>query len=159
MGAWGLGSFENDDAMDWVGEVEEDGSLRPVRRALDSALSADADFGISGEAELGVAAAEVVAAMQGKPSDGLPEELRTWLEGRPWQRRGLLGRVFGKPGGASSDHAPAEIVEPLAAKAREVVNRVMRDEGMRDRFMNAADIAAWETGLRGLLGRLGDGSA
>ena len=39
MGAWGAGSFENDDAMDWVYELEEEG-LEAVTAALKAVAAA-----------------------------------------------------------------------------------------------------------------------
>ena len=39
MGAWGSGPFENDDAVDWVGELYEGGGLDTCRSALRVALT------------------------------------------------------------------------------------------------------------------------
>lgn len=98
MGAWGYGSFENDDALDWVGDLTDGRSLKPVEAALDAALGAEADFGISGEAECGLAAAEVVAALGGAPSGDLPEEIAEWIAARPWERRGAALEADGQGG-------------------------------------------------------------
>jgi hypothetical protein len=76
-GAWGEGSFENDDALDWVATCAESKSILPVRDVLERALRGkylDAPDGSSA-----VAAAEVVAAAKGKPNPKLPAELRAWL--------------------------------------------------------------------------------
>jgi len=40
MGAWGTAAFDNDDASDWVYELE-DGGVAVVDAALDAALEAD----------------------------------------------------------------------------------------------------------------------
>lgn len=73
MGAWGARAFENDGALDWVWELEaaEDESV------LRSALSADVSE--APEAEIALAAAEVVAAALGRPAGGLPEEVTAWV--------------------------------------------------------------------------------
>lgn len=155
MGAWGYGSFENDDALDWVGDLTDGRSLKPVEAALDAALGAEADFGISGEAECGSAAAEVVAALGGAPSGDLPEEIAEWIATRPWERRGLLSRLTGKGGGGQSDRPPREVFGPLVAKAQRVVERVMQDEGVRSRFLDEAGVAEWERHARDLAARLG----
>ena len=85
MGAWGIGIFENDDASDWLYTlVEEEGvdALRPT-------LMAAADlFGITEEmleepaGSEALAAAEVVAALLGKTSLNLPEQVLEWVQGK-----------------------------------------------------------------------------
>lgn len=79
MGAWGAGNFENDTALDWVWELQESADLAVVEAAivdvLDCSDDLDADLGC-----IGLAAAEVVAALKGKPADGLPEEVSQWVE-------------------------------------------------------------------------------
>lgn len=60
MGAWGLKSFDNDDAMDWVAEFEEAGA-EAVKSSLDAALN-DNDALEAPEACEALAAAEIVAA-------------------------------------------------------------------------------------------------
>jgi hypothetical protein len=83
-GAWGEGSFENDDALDWVATCAESKSILPVRDVLERALRGkylDAPDGSSA-----VAAAEVVAAAKGKSNPKLPAELTAWVNG---QRKAL----------------------------------------------------------------------
>jgi hypothetical protein len=79
MGAWGSGPFENDAALDWVHELERSNDREfplTVLRHLDAAA------GIGGrEGEVGVAAAEAVAASRGWPSEPLPGGVLDWLEG------------------------------------------------------------------------------
>jgi hypothetical protein len=73
VGAWGARAFENDGALDWVWELEaaEDDSV------LRSALSADVSE--APEAEIALAAAEVVAAALGRPAGALPDEVTAWV--------------------------------------------------------------------------------
>ena len=77
MGTWGVGSFENDQALDWVGElegcddfswIEECLGVDPGRKDLDVCIGTDV-----------VAASEAVAAMLGRPASDLPEELAAWI--------------------------------------------------------------------------------
>ena len=78
MGAWGSGPFDNDDAMDWVAELESARDVGVVRSALESVTDADGYI----EAPVGsvaLASAEVVAALRGKPGADLPEEVSTWV--------------------------------------------------------------------------------
>jgi hypothetical protein len=77
-GAWGEGSFENDDALDWVSQCTQSTGTKVVAATLTSALNAK--YLEAPEGSAAVAAAEVVAAAQGRASSTLPKELRVWLE-------------------------------------------------------------------------------
>lgn len=71
MGAWGTGPFDNDDAGDWVFELEDDG-VSAVRAALVVPAGATADR------EAAVAAAAVVALAQGVAVES-SAEVDDWL--------------------------------------------------------------------------------
>lgn len=72
MGAWGTGPFDNDDAGDWVFQLEDDG-VPAVRAALDVAAHPGAD-----EAAEAVAASTVVALALGAPAES-SAEVDDWL--------------------------------------------------------------------------------
>lgn len=76
-GAWGEGSFENDDALDWVAECVNSKDTAEVAKALDAVLNSD--YIESPDGSAAVAAAEVIAAALGRPSTKLPPEVRSWL--------------------------------------------------------------------------------
>lgn len=82
-GAWGPGSFDNDDARDWL-EIclESEGSA-----LVYSALQAVVRPGVidATEGARAIAAAEVVAAAKGQPSDVLTKEASAWLSRQPKQ--------------------------------------------------------------------------
>jgi len=80
-GAWGTGSFENDDALDWINECTGSQGKAALAAALEGALSADVVDAPEGATV--VAAAEVVAAARGKRSATLPRALSAWLERQP----------------------------------------------------------------------------
>src|SRR5690242_14698988 len=89
MGSWGTGTFENDTAVDWIGDFADGaGDVEMVRTALTTVADAsgyiDADHGCEA-----LAACEIVAAALGRaPSapenpriaDKLPM-LTDWAEG------------------------------------------------------------------------------
>lgn len=80
-GAWDAGPFDNDDALDWVWELESSVDLS----AVEAALKAAANGGSYLEAPTGsaaIAAAEVVAALLGNPHPQLPDEIRSWVNDR-----------------------------------------------------------------------------
>jgi hypothetical protein len=76
-GAWGDGSFQNDDALNWVRECVVSGNTQYISSTLDKALAAEYLEAPNGSAA--VAAAEVVAAAKGRASAEFPEELQVWL--------------------------------------------------------------------------------
>jgi Domain of unknown function (DUF4259) len=76
-GAWGTGHFENDDALDLVADVQGPDDLDRVLRAVTESEDASIDASIATEA---MAAADVVAAMMGRPADDCPEDLTKRLD-------------------------------------------------------------------------------
>ena len=76
MGAWGCGSFENDDAVDWVYEFESSG-VAAVASALEHVSSiAEDEYLEAPEASAAIAAAEIVAAAQDGDLSKLSETAR-----------------------------------------------------------------------------------
>jgi hypothetical protein len=80
-GPWGVGSFDNDDALDWASECTSAKSIAPVSSALAVANRNKAIEAPDGAAA--VAAAEVVATALGHPSPKLPPQLREWVKRQP----------------------------------------------------------------------------
>lgn len=78
-GAWDIGPFDNDDALDWVWELSESNDLSVVRGALQEANSNSA-YLEAPSASIAHAAAEVVAALRGNPRAQLPAEVSEWVE-------------------------------------------------------------------------------
>jgi len=128
MGAWGARSFENDDALDWVWELEESDDDSVVR----SALAAAHDEGEieAPEAACACAAAEVVAAASGSPAEWLPDEVRNWV----------------------TAHGAA--VAGLRAEAHAAVQRVATHSELQQLWAEAGDDAEWDKAVGDLLGRL-----
>ena len=78
MGTWGMGTFEDDDALDWLHDLEEQG-LPILERALSMQLP---EYLSAPDGQVLLAAAEVVAAMKGSPADDLPDAIDDWLRGQ-----------------------------------------------------------------------------
>lgn len=90
MGAWGVGSFENDDAGDFLGDVTDSGDLSLIREALDNVLTST-EYVEAPDACMAIVAAEVVAAALGRPTLAAQQEedLTRWLSRiRPRRRPG-----------------------------------------------------------------------
>ncbi len=136
MGAWGHRPFDNDDAADWVWELESAEDDRVLEATLRVVAHASADAYVeSDEAARAVAAAELVAAAL----DGDRGEL---IAGGPYAEGALAwtekngGRVRG------------ELV-PLALRARdESEARDLWDEAGADEWL--AGLAALERRLESL---------
>lgn len=81
MGAWGYGSFQNDDTWDWLNEFFEKLDLETVTSALKMVAESDVEEYIElPECGAVVGAAEIVAALQGKPHPQLPEDVEEWVK-------------------------------------------------------------------------------
>jgi hypothetical protein len=109
-GAWGDGSFENDDALDWVAECTHTTSVVPVSHALEAVLKGGYIEGPQGSAA--IAAAEVVAAAIGKPSAKLPPELQSWVRRIPPEQLTGLAPIARK--------ALARIRDPKASELKQL---------------------------------------
>lgn len=79
MGDWGAKSFENDDARDWLYELEEADTLEPIEEAF-LVITENDDYLEAPECSAALAAAEVLAALKNHPSPDLPEEAATWVQ-------------------------------------------------------------------------------
>ena len=82
MGAWGAGTFDNDDAADWAYELLDSADLAPARAALAATMDSDGWLEIP-EAARAVAAAAAVAASFDGDVRGLPDDVVEWLEYHP----------------------------------------------------------------------------
>lgn len=134
MGAWGAGSFQNDDAADWGHDLTDADDVKFVVASLRAAADASLDDYI--EVDVGsnaVAAAEVVAAASGHPGDrsSYSEHLLDWAENNP--------------------DAGAPEMRRLACDA---LRRVMQEESeLRDLWHDAGP-AEWHASVRELEARL-----
>ena len=131
MGAWGIGHFDNDEAGDWVWELEEAKSLAPVTMAFDE-VDACSDYLDAGAGCIGLAAAETVAASIGKPAVDLPEEVARVVSALP----------------AAADSG-------LVARARSVVDRILAaDSELRQLWEETNEFDAWQAKVADLRNRL-----
>ena len=129
MGAWDAGSFENDDALDWLDDMESRG-LVAVEEALRTAADAGSAYLEAPDASVAIAAAEVVAALRGRPHLELPGEVEAWMK---------LNR-----------RAPDSALVDLA---RAAVERVRSDSELRELWEDSSP-QPWYDAVDDLLGRL-----
>jgi hypothetical protein len=128
MGAWGPGTFENDDAVSWLGSVGvlDLSDVAQALTAVEAAESVEAP-----EASIALAAAELVAAVGGHPAPNLPEDATRLVAG--------------------TREPPSQALRELAASA---VGRVVANSELRDLWEESADLERWEAIVADLEGRL-----
>jgi hypothetical protein len=132
MGAWDVGSFDNDDAADWAYGLEATKDLSLVERTLDQAL-ASAYLNAYAAAEV-VAAIEVIARLQGHWGErsAYSEAVDSWVEANP-----ML------PPGA------------LVAKAHQVLDRILgADSELNALWQESDEHAAWLAAIGDLKSRV-----
>lgn len=83
MGAWGHRTFDNDDASDWIEELDQSTDLFAINAALDAVASSDGGYVESPDCCKALAAAEVVAALLGRPGSDLPPAANAWVKDKP----------------------------------------------------------------------------
>ena len=130
MGAWGVGTFENDDASDWVYQLEEAGDLALVKSALLAAAEPSGYLESPTCAEA-LAAAEVVAALAGRPAPDLPEEVHAWVK-------------------AHRQKVPGDLRQ-LALRA---LDQVAGDSELKELWQETDEMEAWADRVQELRGRL-----
>ncbi|MEW1811224.1 DUF4259 domain-containing protein [Pseudarthrobacter phenanthrenivorans] len=127
MGAWGYLPFENDDALDWLDELEA-GGADVIRKALSKVSDRYVE---APEGAVAVAAAEVASASQGNPLGELPENVADWV----------------------TAHG-AEITPEDVEMALEAVERVAGERSELAELWDDADEPEWRESLTDLAERL-----
>ena len=142
MGSWGPGSFENDPALDFVGDLTESADGAPLRDALQRITAHDgtrqpswfgrfmgrrADRLTIHHCQTAIAAAEMVAALRGRPPAKLPDKAADWIAAHR---------------ASSSDD--------LVAVAKAAIAAIKTDSELRDEY----DPAEWRDKMADLERRL-----
>ena len=113
MGAWGVGNFDNDDAADWLYGLKGASDLSPLETAI-RAVATATSYLEAPECAVALAAAELVAALHGKPLAGLPPEAASYVS-----------RVH------------AAVPASLRSEARVAVARCRDDSELRELFLES----------------------
>lgn len=132
MGTSGTGTFDNDDAMDWLEGFGSDGAST-VKAALDTVIELDpADYLESTEAAHALAAAEIVAAARDGDTSRLPKDAVQRLK----------------------ENAAAINAAKLIGPARRAVSRVLKRSELKELWEDGAEGEEWEEAVGELLERL-----
>ncbi len=132
MGAWGVGIFDNDDACDWVNELEQSSDLSVILKTLiEVAESSTEQYLESPEASYALAAAEVVASFKNSGGSILPKNVGMWI-----------------------DNHKNLAVDPLRIIAARAVKRVKTDSELKELWEETPDIEEWYSLIMDLEARL-----
>ena len=130
MDGWSHDIFDQDDAADWVFELEESSDLSAIHDALNAATDDAEDYMDISVGAPAVAAAEVVASLSGNPAADLPDSIREWIAGKS---------------------APdAE----LNAKARNAITAVLAGGELKDLWQETDEYSNWVAHLKNIESRI-----
>jgi hypothetical protein len=132
MGTWAIDALGNDDAGDWLGTLYDGDGLD----VIDETLSAVAtlDYVEAPQAAEALAAAEVIAHLQGRPDTTMPphEELEGWVK--------------------SSKLVPTPA---LVDKAHQAIDRILADQSeLLELWQESDEFEAWKASVLNLRSRV-----
>jgi Domain of unknown function (DUF4259) len=130
MSAGKTGNFDNDDASDWIYDLEDSSGTGLLKEAF-AAVNGH-DYPESPDCCIALAAAEIVASAKGKPPADLPDEARKWLE----------------------DQEDLATIKALSPKAITAVNKVSTKSELRDSWEESDSWHEWLQTVEGLRQRL-----
>jgi Domain of unknown function (DUF4259) len=130
MGAWSYEPFGNDDAGDWLSELEQSKDLSVVEAALNAVTDDAEEYLQAPQCSMALAAAEVVAALLGRSSTSLPAEAVGWTSGKSRPSASLI------------------------AKAKRAVSAVLETSELQELWAESEDYPQWQAGTKNLLARL-----
>jgi hypothetical protein len=128
---WGAGLFQDDLATDFANHIVEGAELAVLRRALAAAGQARGHL-LYEFAVQALIAAEVLAALGGRPAKAMPPELQDWV----------------------AVHRGDVIPGALWPLARAAVERVKEDSELSELWARSTEFARWIDKADDLLSRL-----
>ena len=132
MGAWAAGNFENDDALDLLGELTADSAVESLEKLFDAVASAEmrGESIDSPDSARVLAAAELIAAARGHASEDLPD---------------CAGKVL---------KGLKDPSQELADKACSAVSYVLMRSELVELWSDSKDSSEWNRVVSGLIARL-----
>jgi hypothetical protein len=129
MPGWGTGSFENEDAQNFLGTLHS--KLPEDLQQIFVRIADHPDYLGTPESGVAIAAAEVVATAKGNPPHTVPREIAEWV-----------AKVEGAPSAEMSEVAQRAVV------------RVRTNSELKDLWLQAEGLNEWSAALRDLENRL-----
>lgn len=134
MGVWGAEVFDNDTACDWAYSLEESNDLSVIEAALEKVLAAGSEYLEAPDSEEGLAAAEVIARLQGNfgEKNSYTETIDAWV------RKNQI-------------KVPSEI----AKKALVTIERIFREPSeIVELWKESGEFDAWKGNIENLKSRI-----
>jgi hypothetical protein len=134
VGAWGFGVFENDTACDFASGVAGGGGVNALLGAIERVLSVEGGYLEAPDAEEGLAAAEIIARLRGKPGQetAYTAAIDAWISA-----------------------SRAQVSDELTEKARRSVARVMAAPSeLLELWADSDDFDWWKRAVEGVAQRL-----
>ena len=131
MGAWNIGSFDNDDASDWLYELEGSEDTAVIADALDAVANRRGKYLEAPECLIAIAAAEIVSALREQPAGCLPDNAAAWIE----ENRNLD-------------------VSNLVPVAQAVIERIRSNSELQELWDESEHASKWHSSLESLITRL-----
>lgn len=141
MGAWGINTFENDGALDWLGDFLDDPTEAKILEAFSASPTVIQPSLIGRlmgkkaqvcpaelDGEVVLAAAEVIALMSGRPAHSIPDELRN------------LPRLSLRP--------------ETPTRALAAIDAILGNSNLKDCWEETADFDNWKESVQDLRKRL-----
>lgn len=133
MGAWGHGTFDNDDACDFGGDMTESNDLSPVEQLFDRIEQAD-EYVDASDGGMALAACEVLARLKGYAGyhNSYTEDVDAWVAAHPM-------------------NPPASLVN----RGVKIIDRVLSEQSeLRDLWEETDDAEPWKAAVADLRSRL-----
>lgn len=128
MGSWGYTAFEDDSSLDFIGKFSATPSIELLNQAILNAKEAEyIDDEIGGR---GLAAAEIVAAINGKPLVAIDDQLKAWTT------------------------SVSDPIDALKVSALEIVQRIFEDSELREVWEDSDGLEPWGAAIEDLKSRL-----
>ena len=134
MGAWGFGTFENDDACDYGAAIVQGRDVSGLERTLDQVLGIGVSFLEAPNGSEALAAADIVARLMGRPGENTPytKTIDEWV--------------------AALRITPST---QLIDKARRAVSRVLMEPSeLVELWQESNDFESWKASVEALSERL-----
>jgi len=166
VGAWGVKAFENDTALDWISELEDEKDLLiVVEKFLDLYRENNKKKNIVIEDDLSwevLAAAEIVAALLRAPGDSLPPSMAKWLNKKTYDR-GLVSYFKDVMSADETDkstwkemtneHKWNEILSRLSECAKELIDIILEKSELKEHWESSDNYENWLNEINNLKNR------
>ena len=137
MGAWSEDNFGNDDAGDWIWDLEKSKGLATLLAPIQSVLS-EADYLESPVCSEALAASEIIAAAVTGDKSSIPEEAINWLNKKQ-------GFIFGSKPNIEVAHAK---------QALEAVKKITLNSEIQELWEEGGENKEWRAVQNTLIAKL-----